>query len=128
VVDSKAYKLEETRRGAAGPVRPGVVLALVLALLALAARPVLVYANHDPYCYAVGDSAHLLTRITKDDFNPATNETTIGVVGTRKTDSIAFQLSSGTLFGVDTNMSGAIGYLGTFNLSSGVFTPRAWAR
>jgi hypothetical protein len=105
--------------------RLGVALALVAAVVALGIHPPLVYAQHDPYCYALGGTTHDLTRVTKADFNPATNETTIGPVGTLKTDAITLQPSTGTLFGVNTNMGGAVGYLGAFNLSTGAFSPRA---
>ena len=103
----------------------GITLPLLAALLALAVRPVISYADHDTFCYAVGDDTHLLTRVIKADFNPATNETSLGPTGTGKTDGIALQPSSGTLYGVDTSMSTATGYLGTFNLSTGAFTRRA---
>src|SRR5215210_4747810 len=46
-------------------------------------------ANHAPYCYVVGDDSsnhRVLSRVTKADFDPATNELTIGVLGTLKTD------------------------------------------
>ena len=56
-------------------------------------------------------------------FNPATNETTIGSTGTLKTDGITLQPSTGTLFGVNTNMGGAIGHLGGFPTAVSSPTP-----
>ncbi len=107
--------------------RLALTLALLIASVALALHPALALADHDTFCYLVGDGTHVLTRVTKADFNAATNETTLGPTGTGKTDGITLQNSTGTLFGVDTDMSGATGHLGTFNLSTGDFTPRASA-
>lgn len=82
-------------------------------------------AAPDPYCYLVNgqaDFSHNLTWVNWTDFNAQTNETTIGATGTRKTDSIALQPVTGVLYGVDTNVTTGVGYIGTFNLSTGAFT------
>jgi hypothetical protein len=92
--------------------------------------PGLVRADHDNYCIAVANPARhvtVMTRIAKWDFNPATNETTIGGnTGTEKTDSIAFQVGTGVLYGTNVLMAGRpenerSGYLGTYNMSTAKF-------
>jgi hypothetical protein len=83
-------------------------------------------ASHDPYCYVVGDDStnhRVLSRVTKADSNPATNETTIGVLGTLKTDGMTLHPVTGVLYGIDTNMSTHVGVFGSISLSTGDFTP-----
>jgi hypothetical protein len=114
-------------------IRAALPAFMLLALATSALLPALVAADHDNYCYAVANPAAnvtLLTRITKADFNPATNETAIGNTGTEKTDAIAFQLDTGVLYGSNVLMGSRLeadrrGYIGTYNLSTGQFTQRA---
>ena len=99
---------------------------LVVALAALAIWPTLpARADHDPYCYVVGDQSRtvrILSRVTKDDFNSTTNELTIGEVGTLKTDGMALHPVTGVLYGVDTDMLNEHGTFGTISLTTGAFT------
>jgi hypothetical protein len=100
--------------------------AAVLALIALMAWPILpARANHDPYCYVVGDNSgnqRILSRVTKSDFDSDTNEETIGVLGTLKTDGIGMNPATGVLYGVNTNMVTKVGVFGSISLSSGAFS------
>ena len=102
-------------------------LVLIAALCGSSLWPArLADAHHDPYCYAVGDNAtnqRVLVRITKADLNSATNELTIGVLGTRKTDGIGMHPATGLLYGLDTNMSTRVGVFGRIDLSTGDFVP-----
>jgi hypothetical protein len=112
------------------PARPSArvtvgAVAATLALIALAAWPIVpARANHDPYCYVVGDNSsnqRILTRVTKSDFDSGTNEETIGVLGTLKTDGIGMNPATGVLYGVNTNMVTKVGVFGSISLSSGAF-------
>jgi hypothetical protein len=100
--------------------------AAVLTVLAAAVWPALpAGAHHTPYCYVVGDSGNqrILTRITKADFNPATNELTVGALGTSKTDGIALNPATGVLYGMNSNMTTRVGVFGSISLSTGDFSP-----
>jgi hypothetical protein len=108
---------------------------LCLALAAGLLWPALARANHDPFCYGVANPQNnvtLLTSISKTDLNSNTIETVIGSgnTGTEKTDGIAMQASSGVLFGSNSLMgerpeAEREGYIGTYNLNTAQFTPRA---
>lgn len=102
------------------------VMVLAMVFSALAVWPAIpAQANHDPYCYVVGDNSsnqRVLARVTKADFNSSTNEVTLGVLGTLKTDGITLHPTSGVLYGVNTNMSTHKGIFGSINLNTGAFT------
>ena len=81
--------------------------------------------NINQLCYLVADSGggnggnDLLTSIDTVDFDPSTNETTIGSgTGTSTIEAIAFNSATGTLYGANA------GRLGVLNLSNGVFQQR----
>jgi hypothetical protein len=103
------------------------VLVIAVALCLAALWPAVpAAATHDPYCYVVGDDStnhRVLSRVTKADSDPATNETTIGVLGTLKTDGMTLHPVTGVLYGVDTNMSTHVGVFGSISLTTGDFTP-----
>jgi hypothetical protein len=103
------------------------MLALAFALL-----PALPAAAQDLVCYSVADQGggdgsgvdqfaeDLLTRIDPDDPDPATNESKVGDgTGTFNVEAAAFRPGTEVLFAVDA------GRLGTVDLGTGVFTPRA---
>lgn len=79
-------------------------------------------------CYAVSDSnaqgtdgaaEDLLTRVSRNDGDPPTNETTIGSgTGTTNIEAIALQPGTGVLFAADA------GTLGTLDLTTGDFSAR----
>lgn len=80
--------------------------------------------NVNQLCYLVADSGggnggnDLFTRIDTADFNPATNETSIGTgTGTNTIEAIAFNSANGQVYAANANR------LGTLNLTSGVFQP-----
>lgn len=80
--------------------------------------------NVDQLCYLVADGGggaggnDLLTRIDTADFNPSTNETSIGGgTGTSSIEAIAWNSASGILYAANA------GQLGTVSTSTGVFTP-----
>ena len=81
--------------------------------------------NINQLCYLVADSGggnggnDLLTSIDTADFNPSTNETNIGTgTGTSAIEAIAFNSSTGTLYGANA------GRLGVLNTTTGVFQQR----
>lgn len=81
--------------------------------------------NINQLCYLVADSGggsggnDLLTSIDTVDFDPATNETSIGTgTGTSTIEAIAFNSATGVLYAANA------GRLGVLNLSTGVFQPR----
>jgi uncharacterized repeat protein (TIGR01451 family)/CSLREA domain-containing protein len=78
--------------------------------------------NVNQLCYLVADFGgggggnDLLTRIDTADFNPATNETNIGVgTGTNGIEAIAWNSATGVLYGANA------GQLGILNTTTGVF-------
>jgi uncharacterized repeat protein (TIGR01451 family) len=78
--------------------------------------------NVNQLCYLVADSGggnggnDLFTTIDTADFNPATNETSIGSgTGTNAIEAIAFNSATGVVFAADANR------LGTLNATSGLF-------
>jgi len=73
--------------------------------------------NVPQLCYMVADGGDLLTSIDTSDFNPTTNETTIGTTsGATNIEAIAWNSSNMTLYAANA------GQLGTLNLSNGNFT------
>ena len=72
--------------------------------------------NVPQLCYMVADSGDLLTSIDTADFNPATNETTIGGNGVTAIEAIAWNSSTMTLYAANA------GQLGTLSLTTGAFT------
>ncbi|MGB5489298.1 MAG: hypothetical protein WBM76_00585 [Woeseiaceae bacterium] len=81
--------------------------------------------NVNQLCYLVADSGggsggnDLFTRIDTADFNPATNETSIGTgTGTSSIEAIAFNSATGVVYAANANR------LGVLNLTTGVFQPR----
>jgi uncharacterized repeat protein (TIGR01451 family) len=81
--------------------------------------------NVNQLCYLVADAGggnggnDLFTRIDTADFNPATNETSIGTgTGTNSIEAIAFNSSTGTVYAANASR------LGVLNLVSGVFQAR----
>ena len=75
------------------------------------------------YCYLHGAADHTLAWVNLDDFDPRTNETTLGRSRTLKVDGIALQPRTGVLYGADSHMDEFVSYLGTFDLASGAFQP-----
>ncbi len=80
--------------------------------------------NVNQLCYLVADAGggnggnDLFTRIDTADFNPATNETSIGTgTGTNAIEAIAFNSASGVVYAANANQ------LGTLSTASGVFQP-----
>lgn len=80
-------------------------------------------ANTNQLCYLVADAGgagggnDLLTEINTSDFDPATNETNIGVgTGTNNIEAIAWNSATSVLYGADANT------LGVLNTSFGTFT------
>lgn len=78
--------------------------------------------NVNQLCYLVADSGggnggnDLFTRIDTADFNPVTNETSIGAgTGTDRIEAIAFNSSNGVIYAADRER------LGTLSTASGVF-------
>ncbi len=100
---------------------------VVLSLAAASLGPTrAAHAHHSPHCYVVGENSpteHFLARVTKANFDSDTNEETVGVLGTLKTDGIALHPTTGVLYGVDTNMVAGHGVFGTIHLTTGDFTP-----
>jgi uncharacterized repeat protein (TIGR01451 family) len=88
-------------------------------------------AGYNDYCYTIGgastttgtDGSLILVRIMKYETtsssapHPGTN--------TAKSDSATFQPGAGILFTVNTRFSLSQGWLGTMDLATGQFTPRA---
>jgi uncharacterized repeat protein (TIGR01451 family) len=81
--------------------------------------------NVNQLCYLVADSGggnggnDLFTRIDTADFNPATNETSIGTgTGTSSIEAIAFNSATGVVYAANANR------LGVLSLTTGVFQPR----
>ncbi len=81
--------------------------------------------NVNQLCYLVADAGggnggnDLFTRIDTADFNPATNETSIGTgTGTNSIEAIAFNSSTGTVYAANANR------LGVLNLVTGAFQGR----
>jgi len=81
-----------------------------------AAENTTVVTNTDRLCYLVADGGNLLTEIDTADFNPATNETTIGSVGVFNIEAIAFNSATGVLYAANA------GQFGSLNLTSGAFS------
>lgn len=80
--------------------------------------------NVNQLCYLVADNGggnggnDLFTRVDTADFDPATNETSIGSgTGTSTIEAIAFNSATGTVYAADENQ------LGTLSTSTGVFQP-----
>lgn len=80
--------------------------------------------NVNQLCYLVADSGggnggnDLFTSIDTADFDPATNETSIGTgTGTDRIEAIAFNSSTGVIYAADREQ------LGTLSTASGVFQP-----
>ena len=80
--------------------------------------------NVNQLCYMVADAGggnggdDLFTRIDTADFNPATNETSIGTgTGTSTIEAIAFNSANGVVYAANANR------LGTLSTVSGVFQP-----
>lgn len=73
------------------------------------------------HCYLQGDHDHVLTWVALADFDPRTNETTLGRSRTAKNDAMTLQPRTGVLFGVDALMPRLVGYLGTFDTTTGAF-------
>lgn len=80
--------------------------------------------NVNQLCYLVADAGggnggnDLFTRVDTADFNPATNETSIGTgTGTSTIEAIAFNAATGVVYAADA------GRLGTLSTTSGVFQP-----
>ncbi len=80
--------------------------------------------NVNQLCYLVADAGggnggnDLFTQVDTADFNPATNETSIGTgTGTNAIEAIAFNSATGVVYAANANR------LGTLNTSSGVFQP-----
>lgn len=124
---AQARAVRSDTRGQKRPRPAAALIGLILVALCLAALwPArLADANHDSYCYVVGDNAsnqRVLSRVDKSDFNASTNEVTIGVLGTLKTDGMAMHPVTGVLYGINTNMSTKVGVFGTISLSTGQFT------
>ena len=78
--------------------------------------------NVNQLCYLVADSGgsgggnDLFTRIDSADFNPATNETNIGIgTGTNSIEAIAYHSASGVVYAANG------GRLGTLNTTTGVY-------
>ncbi len=78
--------------------------------------------NVNQLCYLVADSGggnggnDLFTRIDTADFDPATNETSIGTgTGTSTIEAIAFNSANGIVYAANANR------LGTLNTTTGVF-------
>jgi len=81
--------------------------------------------NINQLCYLVADSGggnggnDLFTRIDTADFNPATNETSIGTgTGTNSIEAIALNSATGVVYGANGNR------LGVLDTGTGVFQPR----
>lgn len=79
--------------------------------------------NINQLCYLVADNGgggggnDLLTAIDTVDFDPATNETSIGIgTGTDRIEAIAWNSATGVLYAADA------GRLGTLNTTTGVFS------
>lgn len=75
-----------------------------------------VVTNANRLCYLVADGNDVLTRINTADFNPATNETTIGPAGVNDIEAIAFNSANGILYAAN------LGQFGSMNLTTGAFT------
>ena len=80
--------------------------------------------NVNQLCYLVADAGggnggnDLFTRVDTADFNPATNETSIGSgTGTNTIEAIAFNSATGAIYAANASR------LGTSSTSSGVFQP-----
>ncbi len=80
--------------------------------------------NTNQLCYLVADSGggnggnDLFTRIDTADFDPATNETSIGTgTGTSTIEAIAFNASTGIVYAANANR------LGTLSTTTGIFQP-----
>lgn len=78
--------------------------------------------NVNQLCYLVADSGgggggnDLFTRVDTADFNPATNETSIGIgTGTSSIEAIAYHSATGVIYAANA------GRLGTINTTTGVF-------
>lgn len=80
--------------------------------------------NVNQLCYLVADSGgggggnDLFTRIDTANFNPATNETNIGIgTGTNSIEAIAYNSATGVVYAANA------GQLGTLNTTTGVYQP-----
>ncbi len=80
--------------------------------------------NVNQLCYLVADSGggnggnDLFTRVDTGDFDPATNETSIGTgTGTSTIEAIAFNSATGIVYAADANR------LGVLSTSTGLFQP-----
>ena len=71
--------------------------------------------NVNQLCYLVADGNDLFTRIDTADFNPATNETTIGNTGVANIEAIAYNSATGVVYAANG------GQLGTLNTTTGAF-------
>jgi uncharacterized repeat protein (TIGR01451 family) len=71
--------------------------------------------NVNQLCYLVADGNNIFTRIDTADFNPATNETTIGGTGVGNIEAIAYNSASGVVYAANANR------LGTLNTTTGAF-------
>ena len=71
--------------------------------------------NVNQLCYLVADSNNLFTRIDTANFNPATNETTIGGTGVPNIEAIAYNSATGVVYAANA------GQLGTLNTTTGAF-------
>ena len=75
-----------------------------------------VVTNSDRLCYLVADGGNILTEIDTADFNPATNETTIGSVGVSSIEAITYNSATGVLYAANA------GQFGSLNLTTGAFS------
>jgi len=76
-----------------------------------------IIGNIPQQCYAVADRQNILTTVDTSDFDPATNEITIGrTTGATRIEAIAWNSSNMTLYAANADQ------LGTLNLSNGDFT------
>lgn len=77
-------------------------------------------------CYAIADNDDRDEEDSLVIVNYTTHTATLvgdGSTGSFNSEAIAFHPPSGTLFGVDHDYSGGNGWLGTFDLNTGQFTP-----
>jgi hypothetical protein len=106
---------------------------MLLAALALlpAGVALVAPADHVPYCYTIGGqsvfgassaSALFVFQLEKDNFDPATNETQLGQVATKKSDAAAYWWGTGTLYAINTVMSSRLGTLGIANPATGTWS------
>lgn len=107
--------------------RNGFLLALLSALvlfLSTQFAPAPLPAPGSRFCYLHGDATHALTWVNLDDFDPRSNEVTLGRARTAKVDALTLDPRSGVAYGVDSRIPQFVSYLGTFDLATGAFEPR----